>query len=86
MDRQFSSGESAPTTAYIPSLGFNAPVNGPQTIPFNYSENKPGFDIGGGATIGAIGHGKVFAEARWEHVFQGTGHLDLIPVTFGYRW
>jgi hypothetical protein len=86
VDRQFSAGESGPTSAYIPSLGFGAPVNGPVPIPLNYSVNKPGFDVGAGVTIGAVGHGKVFAEARWEHVFLTSGHLDILPVTFGFRW
>jgi hypothetical protein len=84
--RQFSSAESGPTSAYIPSLGFGAPVNGPVPIPLIYSVNKPGFDVGGGVSIGAVGHGKFFAEARWEHVFLSGGHLDLLPVTFGFRW
>lgn len=84
--RQFSSGESAPTSAFIPSLGFNAPANGPVPVPLTYSVNKPGFDVGGGVSLGAIGRGKIFAEARWEHVFLNAGHLDMVPVTFGFRW
>jgi hypothetical protein len=84
--RQFAAGESGPTSAYIPSLGFAAPVNGPVAIPLTYSVNKPGFDAGAGMTIGAIGHGKVFAEARWEHVFLNGGKMDFLPVTFGFRW
>jgi hypothetical protein len=66
--RQFSAGESGPTSACIPSLGFGAPVNGPVAIPLTYSVNKPGFDVGGGVTIGAV------------------GHMDFLPVTFGFRW
>jgi hypothetical protein len=84
--RQFSAARSGPTRAFIPSLGFGPPVNGAVPIPLEYSVNKPGFDVGGGLTIGAIGHGKVFTEARWEHVFVNQGHLDLLPVTFGFRW
>ena len=84
--RQFASGQAGPTSAFIPSLGFRAPVNGPVPIPLTYSVNKPGFDVGAGVAIGAIGRGKVFAEARWEHAFLGGGHLDLLPVTFGFRW
>ena len=84
--RQFSSGQSPPTSAYLPSLGFNAPGAGPVLVPLTYSVNKPGFDVGAGVSMGAVGHGKIFAEARWEHVFLNAGHLDLLPVTFGFRW
>jgi hypothetical protein len=84
--RQFSAAESGPSNAYLPSLGFGPPVNGPVPIPLTYSVNKPGFDVGGGVTVGAVGRGKIFAEARWEHVFLNGGHLDLLPVTFGFRW
>lgn len=84
--RQFSSAEAGPTTAYIPALGFSGPASGPVFVPLNYSVNKPGYDVGGGVSIGAVGHGKIFAEARWEHVFLNAGRLDMIPVTFGFRW
>ena len=45
-----------------------------------YSVNKPGFDVGGGVAFGAWGHGKIFAEAKWDHVFLMTGfHIDYLP-------
>ncbi len=84
--RQFSQATAGPTSAYIPSLGFFAPVNGPVPIPASYIVNKPGFDVGAGVSMGAVGHGKIFAEAHWDHVFQSGGHLDFVPVSFGYRW
>jgi len=84
--REFSAATAGPTSAYIPSLGFFAPVNGPAPIPSHYSVSKPGFDAGGGVSIGAAGHGRIFAEARWDHVFVNGGHLDFLPVTFGFRW
>jgi hypothetical protein len=84
--RGLAAGQARPTTAFIPSLGFGPPIHGAVPIPMTYSVNKPGFDVGGGVAVGAIGRGKVYAEARWEHVFINGGHLDLLPVTLGLRW
>ena len=52
----------------------------------NYSVNKPGYDVGAGVAFGTKFHGKVFAEARYYHMFNTDGHTDFIPVTFGFRW
>ncbi len=63
------------------------PVAFPATeILSNYSVNKPGFDVGGGMAIGALGHGKLFMEAKWEHAFLTNSHVDYLPVSFGFRW
>jgi hypothetical protein len=51
-----------------------------------YSVNKPGYDVGGGFEFGTKWHGKIFTEARYEHMFNGNSHTDLIPVRFGFRW
>jgi hypothetical protein len=82
-----SSASTSYATGNVPLLGFY-PGNygGSQTLS-NYSVNKPGFDVGGGVAIGAFGHGKFFAEARWDHMFMNNGaHLDFLPVSFGFRW
>lgn len=81
--RQFSQATAGPTDAFIPSLGF---FGGPGAIPSGYVENKPGFDVGAGVSIGAVGHAKIFAEAHWDHVFLNAGRLDYVPVSFGFRW
>jgi hypothetical protein len=52
----------------------------------SYSVNKPGYDVGAGFELGTKWHGKVFAEARYEHMFNTDSHTDFIPVTFGFRW
>jgi hypothetical protein len=53
----------------------------------SYSVNKPGVDVGAGVAVGTRWHGKVFAEARWDHIFiGGNRHVDYVPVTFGFRW
>jgi len=54
----------------------------------SYTVNKPGFDVGGGVEVGVAGRGKVFTEAKWDHVFgdYGVRYMDIIPVSFGFRW
>ena len=52
-----------------------------------YSVNKPGWNAGMGVALGTKWHGKVFAEARYVHVFLNNGERgDYVPVTFGFRW
>jgi hypothetical protein len=79
-----------PSVAIVP--GFN-PFFGfyPTAVPTNqilayYSVNKPGVDIGAGIAFGGIGHGKFFAEARYDHIYMARSHVDYIPATFGFRW
>jgi opacity protein-like surface antigen len=53
----------------------------------SYSENKPGFNAGAGVAFGTKWHGKIFAEARYVHIFTNSNmRADYIPVTFGFRW
>lgn len=80
---------------------FSAPAAGGVITPFaggsfqliepanglSYSENKPGFNAGMGIAFGTKWHGKVFAEARYVHVFTNNNmRADYVPVTFGFRW
>lgn len=77
---------SAPTGAVTPFATGSFPL----TIPNSgeeYSENKPGFNAGMGVAFGTKWHGKIFAEARYVHVFLNNGERgDYVPVTFGFRW
>jgi hypothetical protein len=53
----------------------------------SYSENKPGFNAGMGVAFGTKWHGKLFAEARYVHIFTNNNmRADYVPVTFGFRW
>jgi hypothetical protein len=82
---------TAPTTAlvgvYNPFFGFyNAAVPATQVLS-SYSVNRPGTDIGAGVAFGALrGHGKFFAEARYDHIYLAHSRADYLPVTFGFRW
>jgi len=52
-----------------------------------YTVNKPGWNAGLGVAFGTKWHGKIFAEARYVHVFLNNGMRgDYVPVTFGFRW
>jgi hypothetical protein len=58
-----------------------------QLLRSDYSVIKPGYDVGVGLAFGAPVHGKVFAEARYVHVFDNNRFFtNYIPVTFGFRW
>jgi Outer membrane protein beta-barrel domain len=53
----------------------------------SYTVNKPGWNAGMGVALGTKWHGKVFAEARYVHIFMNNNlRADFIPVTFGFRW
>lgn len=84
--QEFSGTSGVTTTAYIPALGIVPGPTGATPITATYSVNRPGFDVGGGFAMGAFGKGKFFAEARWEHMFATGGHVDFLPLTFGFRW
>jgi hypothetical protein len=85
--QQFTAPTTAIVGAYNPFFGYyNAAVPATQILS-SYSVNKPGVDIGAGVAFGALGgHGKFFAEARYDHIYMTNSHVDYIPVTFGFRW
>lgn len=46
------------------------------------SENKFGFNVGGGISMPLSGF-KVFVEARYNHVSVDGGSVKYVPITFG---
>jgi len=79
-----------PTVAIVPGFDpffgfFSAAVPATQVLT-SHSVNRPGIDIGAGIAIGALGRGKIFAEAKYDHIYMRGAHADYIPVTFGFRW
>lgn len=86
MDQQFNTPGSALPTGSLPVFGIAPGSFGANQVTSSYVVNRPGFDIGAGVAFGAFGHGKFYAEAKWDHMFLAGSHLDFIPVTFGYRW
>ena len=83
---QFSGGALGTTTASLPFFGLLPNGGVGNQVLSSYSVNKPGYDVGGGVEWATKWHGKVFAEARYEHMFNTDTHTDFIPVTFGFRW
>jgi Outer membrane protein beta-barrel domain len=82
----WSENFSAPTGAVMPFATGSFPIVIP-SVGDAYSVNKPGFNAGMGVALGTKWHGKVFAEARYVHVFLNNNlRGDYVPVTFGFRW
>jgi Outer membrane protein beta-barrel domain len=85
--QEFTQPAVTVTSGFDPFFGFfpvAVPVN---QVLSSYSVNKPGIDIGAGLAIGTKGHGKIFAEAKYNRIFMGNSfHTDYVPVTFGFRW
>jgi opacity protein-like surface antigen len=77
---------SAPTGIVSNSFAGSFPLVIP-SVGDAYSVNKPGWNAGMGVALGTKWHGKVFAEARYVHIFLNNGQRgDYVPVTFGFRW
>lgn len=77
---------SAPTGTVTPIFTGSLPIVIPNSGD-NYSVNKPGWNAGMGVAFGTKWHGKIFAEARYVHVFLNNNMRgDFVPVTFGFRW
>jgi len=87
MYQEFTAPAVATVTGYNPFFGFYA-ANIPTTeVLSSYSVNKPGANIGAGIAFGTKYHAKLFAEARYDHVFLGNNrHMDYLPISFGARW
>lgn len=84
--QEFTQPTIAVTNVYNPFFGLYPVAFGANEILSSYSVNKPGFDVGGGVAFGLPGHGKFFAEAKWDHAFLSNSHIDYLPVSFGFRW
>ncbi len=77
---------SAPTGTVTSFNSGSFPIVIPNTGQ-DYSENKPGWNAGMGIAFGTKWHGKIFAEARYVHVYlNGPERGDYVPVSFGFRW
>ena len=75
-------------TAFDPWFGAFFPANvATNQVIGSYGVYKPGVDGGAGMTF-KLGSSnvKVFAEARFHHIFTSRVDTNLIPVTIGLRW
>jgi hypothetical protein len=73
-------------TGFNPFFGFYPVAFPANQVVASYSVNKPGIDAGIGFAVGTKWHGKFFAEAKYNRIFNGNYHTDYLPVTFGFRW
>lgn len=81
-DENFSAANGTATAFNSGSFPVVIPNSGDM-----YTVNKPGWNAGMGIAFGTKWHGKIFAEARYTHVFLNSNmRADFVPVTFGYRW
>ena len=84
---EFTQPTVATITGFSPFFGFFPAQVAATQVLSSYSINKPGFNVGAGISIGTKYKGKFFAEARWDHIFMSNyGHMDYVPVSFGFRW
>jgi hypothetical protein len=85
---EFTQPSVSTFTGFDPFFGFFFPVSVPTTqVVSSYSVNKPGVNIGAGFALGTKFHGKFFAEARYHRIFLSNyGHVDYVPVSFGFRF
>jgi hypothetical protein len=87
VNQEFTQPTVAVTNVFNPFFGLYPVAFGANEILSSYSVVKPGFDVGGGVAFGAFGgHGKFFAETKWDHIYMTNSHIDYLPVSFGFRW
>ncbi len=86
-NQQFTAPGVSTGFGYDPYFGFYPTAFPVTQLLYSYSVNKPGYDIGVGIAVGTKWHGKLYAEAKYNEMFNGNGyHTAFLPVTFGFRW
>lgn len=77
----------ATATGTNPFFGFNSPGYPASNVALDYTIHKPGVDVGFGASIKMTWNLKLYAEAKYIRVFEGSlGHMDYMPISIGVRW
>jgi len=85
---EFTQPAIASVTVFDPYFGIIYPANiGVNQVIASRTNIKGGLDIGGGVTF-RLGQGntKLFAEAKYHHIYTRNTPTTLLPVTFGIRW
>jgi len=84
---EFTQPTIVTVTAFDPWFGFYPVGVGANQVLASYGLYKGG--VNGGAGIAfrlGHSHAKIFAEARYHHMFTSRIDSSFIPVTFGIRW
>ena len=85
--QEFTTPSVATFVGFDPFFGFYQAAVPATTVLSSYTVNKPGVNGGMGFAFGNRWHGKFYAEARYHRMFLGNDrHMDIVPVTFGFRW
>jgi len=85
--QEFTAPSVSTITGFDPFFGFYSAAVPSTQVLASYSVNKPGANIGAGVAFGTKWRAKLYAEARYHHIFMSNGQrMDYVPVTFGVRW
>lgn len=85
--QEFTQASVTNGVGFNPYFGFYPTVVPVTQILSSYSVNKPGWDAGIGIAVGTRWHGKLYAEAKYNEMYNGHGyHTAYLPVSFGFRW
>jgi hypothetical protein len=85
----FTAPTTTTVTAFDPFLGLFYPAAVPSTaILSSYTQNKGGWNIGGGVSVRVKGDSntRFFAESRYHYMYTAPYRTTYLPVTFGLRW
>jgi opacity protein-like surface antigen len=84
---EFTQPALAEVTGFDPWFGFYPAVIGVNQVIGSFDTYKPGWNAGAGVSVRlGASNVKVFAEARYHHMFTRRFDTTYVPVTFGFRW
>lgn len=84
---QFTRPTFVPVTIFDPFFGIFYPAFFPANLILaQHTVNKPGFNAGVGVTWRVGYRSRIFAEARYEHMYTSPENTAYIPVTFGIQF
>jgi hypothetical protein len=77
----------ATATGTNPFFGFNTPGYPSSVVALDYTVHKAGVDVGFGISMKVAWNFKLYAEAKYNHVFAGSlKNMDYMPISIGVRF
>ena len=86
---EFTAPTVTTATGFDPFYGVFFPVDVPANVILgSFTQNKAGWNIGGGVSVRIRGDSntKFYAESRYHYVYTTPVRTSVLPVTFGLRW
>ena len=83
---EFTQPVISTVTAFDPWFGFYPANIASNQVIDSFGVYKGGINGGAGVSFRIGGGAKIFAEARYHHMFTSALDSNFIPVTFGIRW